>query len=191
MAVEDDFANLEARFSEFQSRLARMQAQVPANDEHAVKLKNLSELMQKQFSEFSKAFQQENARLNAERAAAQKQIQKAGDAVKAEKAARDKMLSQAKLAADIPAAEAELPVDPELGTRMRALILKEMEVSLEGTPGARSAGDVAGMESSEWKSETGQPAPTPKVGDKPKPSPRKPKAGNESFEWESTGEWER
>src|SRR5262249_55049329 len=59
--------------------------------------------------------------------------------------------------------------------------------------------DVAAMRTNEWATTTGQapPTPPPTTTDEiapPAPPPRqpkKPKAGGESFEWESSGEWEQ
>ena len=191
MAVSDDFARMQALFGQFQEQIGLLVERIPPDDENAAQLRTLRQLLESKHQELTSAFQAENQRLDREMAELKARMEASKAEAAAMKEARQKEIAAA--AAVAPAAETV--VDPQLGEKLRALILKELKEPARKPAGPRkAAGEVADMQTSEFSADAGAPPAradaAPKAPAAPPRQPRKPKVGGDSFEWESTDEWE-
>lgn len=191
MPDEPEFADLEANFKRFQDMLEQLQQQLPPGHEEAVRVQGIREQLDSGFREFAAVCRAEDERLDQEIATLQARLTAAKKQASAAKAARERAESQLRPAA-VP--EPMPPLDPELGAKLRALLLTEFAAEDRPLAAARKPRTtaVAEMQSNEWSA-----TDVPEVADKPPAppppppprQPRKPKVGGSSFEWESTDEW--
>lgn len=188
MPVEDDFNVMQTRFGEFQQHLDRLQQRLPPGEESRGQLESLRRMLQSRYDEFVATFKAENQRLDSEMAELRARM-KASEAEIAElKAARQQQRAAAQA---VPVPKPDVPVDPELGKKLREIILKELAEPERRHAAARSAaGEVAEMGTRDFATEPSPASPSHPAPEKPR-QPRKPKVGEESFEWESSDEWEK